>query len=276
MRRWQLGAALVCALSIALPDTAQAGGRRPGDGDGQKVTVRVTENRRAARATTGRPGSEVTYRRVSGCSTWTDPVTGKKMRQCPSLFGGTPFEVADATPDGVEVGDIRPPTPQVETHGAWYAQRVGYVWVDPGLYGGGDVPAGLVAPGGGGVGWATVRLSRVVFDPGFGGEARDCSREEILTPYDPGRAHVDQDSCAWIYDVSSRPNRAATADGKYHARLRLFWTVTSVRFASGNVASAGELAALGELDSDSEPLLIEVREIQSLVVCKSPDATGCD
>lgn len=276
MRRWQLGAALVCALSIALPDTAQAGGRRPGDGDGQKVTVRVTENRRAARATTGRPGSEVTYRRVSGCSTWTDPVTGKKMRQCPSLFGGTPFEVADATPDGVEVGDIRPPTPQVETHGAWFTQRVGYVWVDPGLYGGGDVPAGLVAPGGGGVGSATVRLSRVVFDPGFGGEARDCTRDEILTPYDPGRAHVDQDSCAWIYDVSSRPNQAATADGTYHARLRLFWTVTSVRFASGNVATADELAGLGELFSDSAPLRIEVREIQSLVVCKSPDATGCD
>ena len=102
MRRRQIGVAFACALVIAQMNGAQAGGRNAGGAGDQKVTVRVTENRRAARATTGRPGSEETYRRVSGCSTWTDPVTGKKMRQCPSLFGGTPFEVADATPDGVD------------------------------------------------------------------------------------------------------------------------------------------------------------------------------
>lgn len=276
MRRWQIGAAFVCALSVALPNAAQAGGRTGGDSGDQKVTVRATENRRAARATTGRPGSAVTFRRVSGCSTWMDPVSGKKMRACPSLFGGAPFEVADSTPEGLEVGDIRPPQPRVETQGAWYAQRVGYVWLDAGAFGGTDVAADLVAPDGGRVGGATLRLSRGVFDPGFGGEARDCSRAELLAPYDPARAHVDQDSCAWIYDVSSRPNRPATADGTYHAKLRLFWTVTSLRFNSGNTATADELAALGELFSDSQPLPIEVREIQSLVVCKSPDATGCD
>lgn len=276
MRRWQIGAAVLCALSVSRPNVAMASGRNGGRVDGQKVTVRATDNRRAARATTGRPGSAVTFRRVTGCTTWTDPLSGKKMRVCPSLFGGVPFEVADATPDGAEVGEIRPPTPQVLTQGAWFAQRVGYVWVDPGAYGGTDVAADLVAPGGERIGGATLRLSRAVFDPGVGGAARDCTRAEILAPYDPARPHVDQSSCDWTYTVSSRPNRAATADGTYHAKVRLFWTVTALRFNSGNTATADELGALGELVSDSQMLPVEVREIQSLVVCKSPDATGCD
>lgn len=272
MRGWKVGAWVVCALMFC--GRAEASGRvGSGTGD-QKVTVRATDNRRAARATTGRPGSTIVFKRVSGCSTWTDG--GKKMRSCPTLFGGQPFEVADAIADGVEVGDIRPPSPQIETNGPWFAQRVGYAWVDPGLYGATDVAAGLVAPGGAVVGSATVRLNRAVFDPGFGTEGRDCTRDEILTPYDPASTHADQQSCAWVYDVSSRPNRPETADGTYHAKVRLYWTVTSLRFATGSTATADELAALGELESDSAPLPLEVREIQSLVVCKSTSANGCD
>ena len=273
MRRGEVVVALV--LLVLSPSAARA--ERGGSGTGgRKVTVSANGNRTAAKATTSRPGGVIVFPRVTGCRTWLDAtkVPARKMRSCPSINGGAPFPVADIFPAGQEVGEVRPPSPTIHTNGSWYAQRTGYLWLDAGEVGGINTAAGLWNNGAS-VGAATVRLTRAVFDPGFGNGGRDCTRDEILTPYDTSREHSDQDTCAYVYEVSSRANRPETADETYHARLRLFWNVTSLCFTSGNCATADELAALGELQSDSQQLNIRVEEIQSLVVCKSNSKDRC-
>ncbi len=262
MRRLEALMVAATATLLCVP-TAEA---RPAR-DPRKVTVRSTDGRRGVLARTGRPGAARVVR-ATGCHTWTE--AGRTWRRCPGLFDGAVFEVADSVPGGAEEGVVTAPSPALITQGAWYAQRTGYVWIDP-AYG-----APLSAPlldGDTTVGTATIRLARAVFDAGDG-NAIECSRDAVLTPYDPARSHGDQDGCWYVYVVSSRP-RAETPDATYHARLRLFWTVDALSFGSGASAGADDLAALGEIESDSAVLRIRVEEIQSLVVCKATTASGC-
>ncbi len=277
MRRWQIVLAATALLAFYSPN-AIAG---PGSSDnGGKVTVTVSGDKKSARANTSKPGT-IVFPRVSGCRSWTVPggttvvdgetvvLLAQKWRSCPGHDGGRgigqPFPVADFTPDGLETAVIRPESPVMRFHGAWFTQRVGYVFVDA-AFGTRRTVAMEGDPG-----QADLVLEDAVFDPGIstkaGLDARTCTREEILAPYDSSREHVDQDSCSFIYYVSSFKQ----AGGRYVARLRFRWRVEQIRFASGAVENPANLIL--ESDSPARPVLVE--EIQSVVPCKSISANGC-
>jgi hypothetical protein len=261
-------------LSLSLTPNANAG---IGGGDGE-IKVKRSADGKSARANTGKPG-DIVYPQVTGCSKpWTVPggttvVDGKtvklpdqRWRRCPGYDGGRgvgqPFPLGDGTPDTEETAVIRPEEPSMRFHGAWYSQRPGYVWIDP-AYGTSRTVAMQGDPG-----EADLVLEGAIFDPGIstknGLDAKTCTREEILKPYDPSLGHYEQETCGFTYLVSSTP-------GKYTAKLRLLWRVTEIRFTSG--ARSNPPGLILESDSPTQQILVE--EIQVLVPCKSLDANGC-
>jgi hypothetical protein len=286
MCRWQVVLAATVLLALSTPQAVGVGGGKEGGG---KIRVTVSGDKKSARANTSRPGAARAYPRVSGCQTWTVSRTvtvpgppdadgkptqttttaNKKWRRCPGYDAGTgvgqPFRVVDGSPDGEETAVIIPESPVIRDHGFWYTQRIGYVFIDA-VYGTARTVAMVGDPG-----EADLVLQDAVFDPGIttknGLDAKTCSREEILAPYNPARDHYDQDSCSFIYMVSSY-NLLGNA---YPAKLRLTWRVTQIRFRSGAVENPPNLIL--ESDSPVRPILVE--EIQALVPCKSISANGC-
>jgi hypothetical protein len=229
-----------------------------------------TTLKKTAKGVRGRSARGVAFKfpRVTGCTTKTD--NGKKIRSCPSIRGGEWFEVADISLEEVEEGEARPEPINLETHGSWFSQRPGYVWIDAADF---ELDA-PVMNGSRRVGTAVLRLRSAAFDPGFGSEIVECTAQEMITPYDTTKLHVEQEACSFNYSVSS-----AKVDGKkYKARVEFRWNVVSFQFNSTASALPAEITRInneGGVQSYSELLLIEVKEIQSVVTCKSNDENGC-
>lgn len=285
MRRWQIVGACLVAIAVGPGFRANAIGGGGTKGGGVKVTP--SGDKRSARADTGKPGAITEYPRVPGCHTWTVPgvaavgdavaVPAQKWRWCEGYRVGALcippgltvqkwcFRVADGTPDGVETAVIRPETPEFSDHGFWFTQRIGYVWIDP------VFAATRTIRMSGDPGEADLVLVRAVFDPGIltsdGKMAKTCTAEEITTPYDASRGHIDQDGCSFIYFKSS----SNEPGGRYQTKVRLVWKVTRIKFDSGAENNAPNL----ELESDTAGRSVLVEEIQSLVPCKSITANGC-
>jgi hypothetical protein len=262
MRRQVVLAVLICCVTLVQEPAYGARNQNGGNG-----STKLTKTAQGVRGRSAR-GVAMKFPRVTGCTTKTD--NGKKIRSCPSIRGGEWFEVADISLEEVEEGEARPEPIKVETHGSWFSQRTGYVWIDAADF---ELDA-PVMNGSRRVGTAVLRLRSAAFDPGFGSEIVQCSLQEILTPYDKSKAHIDQGSCPFLYEVSS----AKVSGGKYTARVQFTWDLLSFVFNSGNPAGDVQIERInreGGIPSVSQELSIEVKEIQSVVTCKSNDENGC-
>ena len=270
MRKWQI---ILLTLILSLECVA-AEGRIRGES-----RFKVSNNR--ARGTVSTPGHGK-FPRVYNCQTahhyklGPDRITRIPIliRKCPTLYQNTWFEVREDW--GTETNVVADPPNVVLKHDSyWYAQRVGYFWLDPGYE---NPTVNMIIEGSGRVvGRATLHAAKVTFDPGVGREGEldsiDCSLDQIFKPYVRTLPHYDpaqpQPSCSYIYLISTKTST-------YHPRLKVYWEIKSAQIndmAAGNVNF--DVTGAGYLESSSDPVNLRVEEIQSIVTCISTTTTAC-
>jgi hypothetical protein len=209
----------------------------------------------------------------------TDPVTKKVTvvsvktpethywRQCKNLVTGVlgpEREVPLGSPGGDESYTVDVPKPKIYKSGEFFTQRLGYFWVPPKYYTGFYVPVILGGKATPGV-TAFARAEYIELYPGYGPPSKsiDCTNG-AAHPLDLSTDYFEQQNdCALIY---YQPSRVQT-DGTYKVTMLVYWTV--------DVDFPGELFDKTiPLESRSE-MNLDVRELQSIVVCESNDPNGC-
>jgi hypothetical protein len=284
MRRWQ---SLILAITLATTAIAPAQAARPkGRPPGWNPTPIEKKGFRFNRQ---RPSSEVTYKVVRNCTTWTITKTvsgpndadGKpttitvteKWRKCPGYNAGTgtgqPFRVADSTPEGNEIAEVFAPVPQLKFDARTpqplaYTQRPMYWWLDPATQTTVTAPVEVVEGGtrtGRVIGSALLRPVKLIFDPGIAGSgAQECVGADVTRAYDESQTHVDQTTTCWhIYYVSSRK----LPQQRYWAFARVEWEVLNV-----TIEGRAQDGPFENRESVTPLLPIEVREIQTVTTCR--------
>jgi hypothetical protein len=222
---------------------------------------------------------------------------GKPYWVCNNINGGTRYFWADGA--GL-VGEALAVAPDFTFHmsgcerpfngaivaACWYTQRAGRIWMSsndvlpPAIPANGNVLTNLVdSATGNNVGLARVRPVEIVFDSGMAPSAKYPNTAERCTLEDgfeiPANDPDTEGNNCWVmYLVSSAPVSAATADSTYHATLTVTWKVDSAYIAGVGSVDPGALETV-EVISTAEKRVL-VKEIQSVVTCKSTSEAGCN
>ena len=156
------------------------------------------------------------------------------------------------------------PDPVIERENTarFVTQRLAYVWLPVAYFNGIRVDlrssTGAVLPGA-----AVARATRVVINPGWGGEANsmDCTLEAQF-PFDPVVGYWDQRSCGLLYMKSS----LGEPGGVYVATASVTWSVTAV--IEGEAVDAATVVTQGQA-------AFRVEELQALVTCVGGRSSDC-
>ena len=282
MRSW-LVVPVALAVVAATMTSAGAGSRTPSRPRSiGKVRVEASGNKvRYTRARLGTPRSS-NPGSVS-CRRWSTvemvPVLGSilmvpvehRWRQCFSVSTGRPTgpvrEIPTDAPgsgpgEDVWTAVVPDPVIQRENTARFVTQRLAYVWLPAAYFNGIHVDlrssTGAVLAGA-----AVARATRVVINPGWGGEANsmDCTLEAQF-PFDPVVGYWDQRSCGLLYMKSSLDEPG----GVYVATASVTWSVTAV--IEGEAVDAATVVTQGQA-------AFRVEELQALVTCVGGRSSDC-